>query len=167
MRAIETVAASSSPAGSRASTRPRSRLVTGASATPSTTRATTATERDLGRANIGQPSGPDNEFVWTISNGGDLPSGALGVTNANPADFDVTAETCSTAAVAGAGTCTVTIVFAPDAAGDRSTTVSVTDGGGQSVALQVTGFGVQLAAPREACLTTNYCMSGVCTVGVS
>jgi len=127
----------------------------------------TATERDLGRANVGLPGAPANAFVWTIDNGGDLPILALGVSNANPDDFDVTAETCSAAPVAGGGSCTVTIGFSPNAAGDRATSVTVTDAGSaRAVALQVTGFGVQLAAPGEACLASSDCMAGVCTAGV-
>lgn len=129
--------------------------------------AATTTERDLGRANIGEPSGPANQFTWTVNNGGDLPSGALTVTNDNPADFDITADTCSTGPLPGAGSCALTIVLAPDAAGDVTTRIAVADAAsGQSVPLTVTGFGVQLAAPGEACLATSDCMEGVCTAGV-
>jgi HYDIN/CFA65/VesB family protein len=129
--------------------------------------AATTTERDLGRANIGEPSGPTNQFTWTVNNGGDLTSGALSVSNDNLADFDITADTCSTGPVAGAGSCALTIVFAPDSAGDVTTRIVVTDAlSGQAVPLTVTGFGVQLAAPGESCLATTDCMAGVCTAGV-
>lgn len=129
--------------------------------------AATTTERDLGRANIGEPSGPTNQFTWTVNNGGDLPSGTLTVTNDNPADFDITEDTCSAGPVAGAGTCALTIVFAPDNAGDVITRIVVADAAAsQSVPLTVTGFGVQLAEPGEACLATTDCREGVCTAGV-
>jgi hypothetical protein len=129
--------------------------------------ATSTTERDLGRANIGEPSGPANQFTWTIDNTGDLPSGALSVTNSNPGDFDITVDTCSGGPVPGAGSCALTIVFAPDAAGDVTTRITVDDvAGAQSVPLTVTGFGVQLAAPGERCVATSDCMEGVCTAGV-
>jgi HYDIN/CFA65/VesB family protein len=125
------------------------------------------TERDLGRANLGQPSGPSNQFAWTINNAGDLPSGAPAVSNDNPADFEITTDTCSTAPVDGGGSCVLTIAFAPDTAGDRSARIVVTDGtSGLSVPLTVTGFGVQLAAPGEACLATSDCSEGVCTAGI-
>jgi hypothetical protein len=128
--------------------------------------AATTTERDLGRANIGEPSGPANQFTWTVNNSGDLPSGTLTVSNDNLLDFDITADTCSTGPVAGAGSCALTIVFAPDNAGDVSTRIVVADASGQLVPLTVTGFGVQLAAPGEPCLATSDCMDGVCTAGV-
>jgi hypothetical protein len=129
--------------------------------------AASATERDLGRANLGQPSGPANEFTWTLNNTGDLPSGTLAVTNQRPEDFDITADTCSSGPVAGGGSCAITIVFAPDAAGNRATRITVTDAASnQEVPLQVTGFGVQLAEPGERCLATSDCSEGVCTAGV-
>ena len=43
--------------------------------------------RDLGFANIGQPPLPENEFVWTLDNTGDLQSGALLVENDNETEF--------------------------------------------------------------------------------
>lgn len=129
--------------------------------------AATTTERDLGRANLGQASGPANQFTWTVNNTGDLPSGALDVSNGNPEDFEITADTCSSGPVAGAGSCALTIVFAPDSAGDLTTRIAVTDTlSGQAVPLQVTGFGVQLAAPGARCQATSDCSQGVCTAGV-
>ena len=140
--------------------------VTGRGRRPAALAATT-TERDLGRANLGQASGPSNQFTWTVNNGGDLPSGTLSVNNDNEADFDITANTCSSGPVAGNGSCSLTIAFAPDTAGDRSARISVSDeAAGQSVPLQVTGVGVQLAAPGERCLATTDCAAGVCTAGV-
>jgi len=129
--------------------------------------AATTTERDLGRANIGQPSGPTNQFTWTFNNGGDLTSGPASVTNSNDVDFEITEDTCSGVAVPGGGSCALTIVFAPDAAGDRITRITVDDvAAAQSVPLTVTGFGVQLAGPGEACVATGDCSAGVCTGGV-
>jgi hypothetical protein len=129
--------------------------------------AATVTERDLGRANVGQPSGPANQFTWTVNNSGDLPSGALTVSNDNPTDFNVTLDTCSAGTVAGAGSCQLTIVFAPNAAGDRTARISVDETATlRSVPLRVTGFGVQLAAPGQACLATTDCSSGICTGGI-
>jgi hypothetical protein len=129
--------------------------------------AATTTERDLGRANIGEPSGETNQFTWTVNNSGDLPSGAPTVINDNPLDFDITVDTCSNVLVPGAGNCALTIVFSPDAPGERSARIVVTDGtSNQTVPLTVTGFGVRLSAPGEACLASTDCMDGVCTGGV-
>ena len=130
--------------------------------------AATTTERDLGRANIGEPSGPANAFAWTVNNLGDLPSGALAVTNSNTADFDVTADTCNGLPVAGGSSCSVTAVFAPDAAGSRTAAISVADPESAlpAVTLQVTGFGVRLGEPGEACVATTDCAAGVCSGGV-
>ena len=129
--------------------------------------AATRTERDLGRANIGEASGPTNEFTWTVNNPGDLPSGALTVVNTNPDDFDVTADTCSGQELTGGGSCTVTTVFAPDAAGNRTSDIVVTDPtSAQAVTLQVTGFGVRLAEPGESCLVNSDCAGGLCSGGV-
>jgi len=129
--------------------------------------AATRTERDLGRANIGEPSGPTNEFTWTVNNPGDLPSGALTVDNTNPDDFDVTADTCTGQAIPGGGSCTVTTLFAPDAEGSRTSDIVVSDPtSAQAVTLQVTGFGVRLAEPGEACLVNSDCAGGLCSGGV-
>jgi hypothetical protein len=128
--------------------------------------AATRTERDLGRANIGEPSGPTNEFAWTVNNPGDLPSGPLTVDNTNPDDFDVTADTCSGAEIPGGGSCIVTTVFAPDAEGTRTSDIVVSDpASAQAVTLQVTGFGVRLAEPGEACLVNSDCAGGLCSGG--
>jgi HYDIN/CFA65/VesB family protein len=129
--------------------------------------AATTTERDLGRGNLGQPSGPTNQFTWTVNNGGDLPSGVPSVSSDNTDDFDITVDTCSMMPVAGGGSCALTIAFAPNTAGDRVARIVLTDGtSGLSVPLTVTGFGVRLAAPGEVCLATSDCSEGVCTAGV-
>jgi HYDIN/CFA65/VesB family protein len=129
--------------------------------------AATTTERDLGRANIGELGGPANELTWTVNNTGDLPSGPLSVDNTNPSDFDVSADTCTGQRVPGGGSCTVTTVFAPDAAGNRSGDITVADStAAQAVTLRVAGFGVRLAAPGEACLVSTDCAGGVCSDGV-
>jgi hypothetical protein len=142
--------------------------LTGRGRLPSALAATT-TERDLGRANLGQPSGLQNQFTWTVRNTGDLASGALSVTNENPDDFDITVDTCSDVAVPGAGSCELTIVFAPDSPGELFTRIEVVDATSAlpvPVPLTVTGFGVQLAAPGERCVVSTDCMAGVCTGGV-
>lgn len=142
--------------------------LTGRGRLPSALAATT-TERDLGRANLGQPSGPANQFTWTVRNTGDLPSGALSVSNSNPDDFDISLDTCSNVVVPGAGSCELTIALAPNTPGELATRIEVVDATSAQpvpVPLTVTGFGVQLAAPGERCVASTDCMEGVCTGGV-
>jgi HYDIN/CFA65/VesB family protein len=140
--------------------------VKGRGRSPAALQATT-TERDLGRANLGEPSGPANEFTWTVNNPGDLPTGALTVASTNTADFDVTADTCSDQEVAGGSSCTVTAVFAPDAVGNRTGVITVADpASAASVTLQLTGFGVRLGELGEGCLVNSDCADGLCSGGV-
>jgi hypothetical protein len=122
--------------------------------------------RDLGFANIGQPPGPDNEFIWTLDNTGDLASGALLVENDNPTEFVILNDGCQGVAVPGGASCTLTIRFTPGMAGVRSANVTVSDPtSAQSVPLALTGTGVQLAGLGESCINAE-CGEGECTRGV-
>lgn len=122
--------------------------------------------RDLGFANIGQPPLPDNEFIWTLNNTGDLASGELVVSNDNPMEFVVLDDGCQGVAVPGGGSCTLTIRFAPSTAGARTASVTVSDPtSDQAVPLALTGTGVQLAGLGESCLNAD-CAEGTCTAGV-
>jgi hypothetical protein len=122
--------------------------------------------RDLGFANVGQPPLPENEFIWTLNNTGDLASGALDVQNDNPTEFVVVDDGCKGVEVAGAGSCTLTIRFTPSTAGARTASVTVSDPtSDQSVPLALTGTGVQLAGLGESCINAD-CAEGECTRGV-
>lgn len=124
--------------------------------------------RDLGRANLGQATltQPENEFTWTVSNDGDLPSGALQVANDNPTEFEQTNDTCSNAQLAGHSSCQMTIRFRPSDAGARTASVVVTDPlSNRSATLVLTGVGVRLAALGESCVNAT-CATGTCTGGV-
>jgi hypothetical protein len=104
--------------------------------------------REMGRANIGQDAltQPQNEFTWTVNNGGDLATGTLALQNNNPAEFEVRNDGCSNAAIAGRSSCQITIRFRPAGTGTRTGRIVVSDSdSARSVALTLTGLGVQLA----------------------
>jgi hypothetical protein len=122
--------------------------------------------RDLGFANIGQPPLPENEFVWTLDNTGDLASGELVVENDNETEFVIVDDGCQGVAVPGGASCTLTIRFTPSTAGARTASVTVSDPtSDQAVPLALTGTGVQLAGLGESCLNAD-CAEGTCTAGV-
>lgn len=124
--------------------------------------------RDLGRANIGQSTltAPENEFTWTVNNSGDLPSGALTLTNSNATEFEPSNDTCTNAQVPGGGTCQVALRFRPSDTGVRRADIVVTDPStGLSTTLALTGTGVRLAQLGQSCVTAT-CAAGTCTRGV-
>ena len=85
---------------------------------------------------------------FAVTNTGQSASGPLhvAVTGADPSDFVVDASTCATALPAG-GACSVSVHFAPAAAGTRSATLSVsgTPGGSVTSSLKGTGASAVLA----------------------
>ena len=130
---------------------------------------TATNTRDLGRANVNQEAlrEPANQFTWTITNEGDLDSGALAVTNTNPTDFLISDDVCNAAAVAGAGTCTMVIRFRPSAGGPRTATITVTDTvTAQVLTLALTGTGVVIAQPGQSCVNAECPANTQCTGGV-
>ena len=77
----------------------------------------------------------------------------ISLTGANPGDFSEN-NTCSSP-LPTAGTCTVTVTFAPTAVGQRAATLTVTDdapGSPQSASLTGTGFSVPIATLSPAAL---------------
>jgi hypothetical protein len=121
--------------------------------------------RDMGRANIGQdaPTVPENEFTWTVTNGGDVATGALVVTNDNVQEFAVSADGCVGVELAGQASCSMSIRFRPSATGPRTGRIAVADPTGMSSApIVLTGLGVQLAGPGESCINAE-CQTGECT----
>jgi hypothetical protein len=81
--------------------------------------------------------------TYTVTNTGQGNSGPVSVTvsGANPADFSVDATTCG-AALPTAGSCTVSVSYAPAATGTSTATLSVTasPGGAATASLQGTGI---------------------------
>jgi N,N-dimethylformamidase beta subunit-like protein/ASPM-SPD-2-Hydin domain-containing protein/centrosomal CEP192-like protein/HYDIN/CFA65/VesB family protein len=70
---------------------------------------------------------------------------AVGLTGNNTADFAISADTCTGAAVAANGTCSVSVTFSPTVVGNRTATLTFTDdapGSPQSVALSGSAISV-------------------------
>jgi hypothetical protein len=123
--------------------------------------------RDLGRANIGRQATAANQFTWTVTNNGDLPSGTLRVTRGSVTEFQISADTCSNAQVPGHSTCQMQISFVPaEPPGARTENVIATDpASGRAVTLALTAVSVRVANPGQSCINAE-CASGVCTDGV-
>jgi hypothetical protein len=82
-------------------------------------------------------------MVLTVTNSGNAPLtvSAVGIAGTNPGDFAQT-NNCTTAAIAAAGNCMVSVTFTPTAVGLRQATLQLTDnatGSPQLVALSGTG----------------------------
>jgi len=79
---------------------------------------------------------------FTVTNTGQAATGALTAMIAGSTDFKITTNNCDGKSLAGAGTCTVAVVFTPSAAGSRSGTLraSATPGGTASAGLTGTGL---------------------------
>ena len=115
----------------------------------------------FGRAEVGFATASQQV---TVSNGGTLPLtvSSVGTAGANPADFRVTADGCSTAPVAPSSNCTIGVAFTPTAPGTRTAHLSIADNGagsprtvalsgtGESALLAVTGSDGQLWARQDA-----------------
>jgi hypothetical protein len=124
--------------------------------------------RDFGSANVNEDAvtNPQNQFTWTLTNGGDLASGPLQVANGDAAEFIVSNDSCSNVSVEGHGTCAMDIRFRPNASGGRTANLDVTDAvSSQALRLAMAGNGILIAAPGESCLNAT-CASGLCTAGV-
>jgi hypothetical protein len=91
-------------------------------------------DHDLGSVAVGQFA----DFIFTASNSGGGPSGALGVSLAGPdlGDFSILADGCSGQILAPGATCQVSLRFSPHAPGGRSVGATVhADPGGSATAL--------------------------------
>lgn len=132
-------------------------------------RLTATGNRDFGSANVNEQAltSPTNQFTWTVTNEGDIESGALAIENTNGAEFIVSNDTCSNASVPGRGTCTMDIRFLPSGAGTRSASLTVSDVmSSQALVLAMTGNGLVIAGPGESCVNATACATGTCTGGV-
>lgn len=93
---------------------------------------------DFGAASVG---GTPSTRTTTLSNSGGATTGAvsLEISGSNAADFLVTADTCTGALLAPAGTCTVTVRFSPAASGSRLATLAATASPGGMVTVALSG----------------------------
>jgi len=100
-----------------------------------------APSRAFGGVVLGQTS---SASTVTISNAGDLTTGALSVSviGDHPADFSVSQDTCDGETLDGGAACAVSVRFAPSAVGAREATLLVegTPGGSQSITLSGSGL---------------------------
>ncbi|HET6613120.1 MAG TPA: choice-of-anchor D domain-containing protein, partial [Kofleriaceae bacterium] len=82
------------------------------------------------------------ETTFTVINNGDLDTGVVSValTGANTADFEITADTCNGNALeAGGATCLITVRFAPQTAGAKTASVSLTADPGSEISAALSG----------------------------
>jgi uncharacterized repeat protein (TIGR01451 family) len=89
----------------------------------------------------------------TLSNTGDAPLtiGTAAITGADPGEFAISADGCSGQSLAPAGTCTVSVTFAPAATGPRSASLAVPDNAaGSPQAVPLAGTGTTLADVQAA-----------------
>lgn len=82
-----------------------------------------------------------SDLPVTFTNGGAATTGTLTTARTGDAQFSIQSDTCNAATVAAAGTCTVTVRFAPLATGAVTGTLTVTGDPGGPVAVQLTGTG--------------------------
>jgi hypothetical protein len=102
-----------------------------------------------------------------VTNDGDLPSGALQLTNPNLTEFVVSNDTCSGASIPGHGSCSLDIRFLASAIGPRSANLVLSDPtSAQAFTLVMTGIGRVIAQPGQSCANGATCASGECTAGV-
>jgi hypothetical protein len=98
--------------------------------------------------------------AWSVTNTGDLATGALTVT-ASSGDVTFANNTCVNALAAGAA-CSMNVLFHPLAAGSRSATLTVHDSNGNrpDAVLTVTGTGQVLPSIGQACTGGSRCAQG-------
>ncbi|MCC7327361.1 MAG: choice-of-anchor D domain-containing protein [Burkholderiales bacterium] len=115
----------------------------------------------FGVVNVGTTSTPK---IVTVTNSSATPVVVSGVTSGNPAEFPTT-TTCAT--IGPGATCTITISFAPAAAGTRSSTVTVvSDGIGSPQSIAVSGIGSAVAGSGQLSLPASV-VFGAQTVGTT
>jgi len=101
----------------------------------------------------------------TVTNTGGAPVTVSGITSSAPVEFAVTNTGCTTV-IAGAA-CTVSVTFAPAAAGARTATITlVSNGVGSPQVINLSGTGSSVATPGQLELTGNLSF-GTRTVGTT
>jgi Abnormal spindle-like microcephaly-assoc'd, ASPM-SPD-2-Hydin len=95
---------------------------------------------NFGTIPLGSSSAP---LTITVTNGGTSPSGALMANLGGPSasQWAIMGANCN-AALAPMATCTVALVFSPTTVGDKSATLTVTGGSGESVVVNLVGSGI-------------------------
>jgi streptogramin lyase len=99
----------------------------------------------FGASPLGVPSAAV-PVVFTNSTTGTVTVGTATLTGANPGDFKILSDGCSTKTIAIGATCTISLEFLPGTAGNRTANLNVPDTAGTQV-VPLTGTG--LAARRS------------------
>ena len=82
----------------------------------------------------------------TVTNSGGAAANGVAFANSNAAEFPVSGNTCGTAIAAGAS-CTLSVAYAPGAAGADNDTLTISYTGGSNLSVALTGTGT--AAPTS------------------
>ncbi len=101
---------------------------------------------------VGGP--PSQQIQITVTNSGNQPLTitAVAVGGTNASDFSQTSPSCTAAAIAPGGTCTIGVTFTPAAAGSRSATLTLTDNAkNESIALSGTGTNFTATCNPSSC----------------
>jgi hypothetical protein len=141
------------PGGGRALTA----TLTGTAVSRPTQATLTPPQADFGDVLIGAPSQPR---AFTLTAGSTAVTGVKPA--ADPTDYVVESTTCGDRLAAG-GTCTISVVFTPSAAGRRAGTLTVGRAGGAPLTASLTGGGV-VAGPK---LTPGEADFGSVDIGTS
>ncbi len=96
----------------------------------------TPTPSSFGTLSVGETSDPLTLTVTALCAAGVLSVSLAGV---DAAQFLIGADECSGSALAGDGTCTIEVIYAPSAAGAHSAEVTVSSSPGGSVSAAVSG----------------------------
>jgi hypothetical protein len=93
-------------------------------------------------------SGAPISITVTNSGGAPLHISSVTITGTNPTDFAITSNTCTAAAIAANGTCTVGVAFAPSGTGERLANLQFTDDASSSPQiLALSGNGLAPSTP--------------------
>jgi hypothetical protein len=119
---------------------------------------------DFGHQPSGQTSGSRTVTVTNVAPTATSVT-AIALQGANSGDFRITGGTCAGATIPADGTCTVTVAFAPAAAGVKNAMLRITPGGtGPAALVNLTGVGDAAAAPA-ATVTPGVLAYGTVTAG--
>ncbi len=116
---------------------------------------------DFGVVPVGSSSAPETVTIENTGTGS-LDLGTLEISGANPADFSLSADTCSGVSLAEAETCTFDVDMSPSVAGGRSAQVDIASNAASSPdSVGLTGTGTEPGLS----LDTNNLGFGTVTVG--
>ena len=103
---------------------------------------TGTTSKDFGKLVVGATS---DSVTWTVTNGGDVPTGMPTLTNGDPTEVQVVSNNC-TVALGGGLSCTIVASFSPAQPGQRSGTLTLSASPGGMVTFTASAIGQKGAA---------------------